>query len=46
MVVLYSVFWKTVLPVKMGNYQDPMVIREPQNVHAFFRLLETLKRLG
>ncbi|KDQ18534.1 hypothetical protein BOTBODRAFT_28921 [Botryobasidium botryosum FD-172 SS1] len=44
--LLYAVFIRTVLPARYKRYGAAAAVREVQNVQAFFRLLETLKRLG
>ncbi|KDQ18535.1 hypothetical protein BOTBODRAFT_185105 [Botryobasidium botryosum FD-172 SS1] len=43
---LYTVFIRMVLPVRYKSYNDALSIREVQNAQAFFRVLETVKRLG
>lgn len=43
---VYSVRWRTILPNKYKRFNDNQAVREGQNVHAFFRMLEHHKNIG
>lgn len=45
-VMLCSAFWRTVMPAKYTKPNVSLAVREVQNVNAWFRLVENLKRLG